>query len=98
MPLPSSDDGRREGLGVVASLINTAEGHLCLVLDDVRYQLGIDAASWKAEQFFTAREYSEAHLVEGSLGKDELAVIGENIIMRLLALRSTRGGYRYGDP
>lgn len=98
MPLPSSDDGCREGPGVVASLINTSKGHLCLVLDDVRYQLGIGAASWKAEQFFTAREYSEAELVEGSLSKDELALIGENLVIRLLALRSTRGGSRYGDP
>jgi hypothetical protein len=98
MPLPSSDDGRREGPGVVASLINSSEGHLCLVLDDVQYQLGVGAASWKAEQFFTAREYSEADLVEGSLGKEELALIGENLIIRLLALRSARGSFRYGDP
>lgn len=94
MPLPNSDDGHREGPGVVASPINTSEGHLCLVLDDVQYQLGIGAASWKAEQFFTAREYLEADLVEGLLSTEELALIGENLIIRLFALRSTRGSSR----
>jgi hypothetical protein len=97
MSLPSSDDGRREAAGVVARLIKTSEGRLCLVLDDVQYQLGVGAASWKVERFFTAREYSEADLVEGSLSKQELALIGENLITRLLALRSARGGFRYGN-
>ena len=94
MSLPSSDDGRREGPGVVASLLQTSEGHMCLVLDDVQYQLGSGASLWKAKQFFTAREYSEADIVDGSLSMQELALIGENLLIRLVALRSTRGRAR----
>ncbi len=96
MPLPSRDDGHREGPGVVASLLETSEGRLCHVLDDVQYRPGEDTSSWNADQFFTAREYSKADLAEGSLSTEEFAQIGENIVMRLLALRSTRAGARHG--
>ncbi len=97
MPLPASDDGRREGPGVVASLLETSDGRMCLVLDDVQYQLGVDASSWRADHFYTAREYSKKDLVEGTLGTQEFAQIGENILIRLLALRAARGRSGYRD-
>jgi hypothetical protein len=96
MTLPTSDDGRREGPGVVVSLLETSEGRLCLVLDDAQHQPGVDASVWRPNCFFTAREYSKAELVEAELSTEQFALIGENIVMRLVALRAARGlsGYR----
>ena len=96
MPLPSADDGVRAGAGVVASLRATSDGHLSIVFDDVRQQPAADAWAWTHQSLFTAVEYSRRELESLSLTKDQFAQIGENIVMRLVALsRSGKppGGY-----
>ncbi len=96
MPLPDADDGARASSGVVVSLRATSDGRLCVVFDDVRRQPAADALSWTHQRFFTATEYSSSELENLGLNKDQLAQIGENIIIRLLALSNAsnpRGGY-----
>ena len=97
MPLPTTDDGVRGSLGVVASLLETSEGHLCLVMDDVRHQLAADASYWNHNSFFTAKEYVRKDLENLNLSAEDFAQIGENIVIRLLALRNSRSGYRGSD-
>ncbi len=97
VPLPTNDDGMRGSVGVVASLLETSEGRLCLVLDDVRHQLGADTSHWNHNSFFTAREYLRKDLEDLNLSKEEFAQIGENIIVRILAAANGRSVYRGSD-
>lgn len=85
MPLPAADDGIREGSGIAVSLRRTSNGRVCLVLDDVAVQLGVGRNGWRHETFFTAKEFDRSALENLNLSKDELAEIGENILIRLLA-------------
>ena len=85
MPFPATDDGVREGSGVVVSLRPTSKGRVCLVLDDVEVQLGVGRSGWRHESFFTSKELDREALEKLDLSKDELAEIGENILIRLLA-------------
>jgi hypothetical protein len=96
MALPNADDGIRAPSGVVVSLRPTSEGRLCVVLDDVRQQPAADVRSWTHESFFTISEYSRRELENLDLSKDQFAQIGENIVIRLLALSKAgkpHGGY-----
>jgi len=86
MPLSIADDGARAHSGIVVSLRATSDQHLCVVFDDVRQQPAADALSWTHQRLFTAAEYSRSELEGMGLSKDQLAQIGENIVVRLLAL------------
>jgi hypothetical protein len=94
MALPKGDDGVRAFSGVVASLRSTPDDRLCLVLDDVRQQPAADARSWTHESFFTISEYSRSELENLGLSKEQFAQIGENIVIRLLAL--SKAGKSHG--
>ena len=92
MPFPTTDDGVRGASGVVASLRATSDGRLFVVLDDVRQRFAADARSWSHEFFFTTSGYPRQELENLDLSKEEFAQIGENIVMRLLALTKAQGG------
>ena len=67
-----------------------------VVLDDVRLQFAVDARSWTHERFFTTSGYPRQDLEVLGLTKDQFAQLGENIIIRLLALAkggAAEGGY-----
>ena len=98
MASPSSTSGDRTGPGVVVSILRTSEGRLSLVLDDVQLQPSGSESRWRSSAFFTAREYLEPDLVDGALSHDEFAQIGENIVLRLMALRglSTKSPFGAG--
>jgi len=96
MAFPATDDGVREQSGVVASLRATPDGRLFVVLDDVRQQPAVDALSWTHERFFTTSGYPRQELENLGLTQEQFAKLGENIVIRLLALAKdggASGGY-----
>jgi len=57
-----------------------------LVFHDVISTTDSDNPDWKYNALFTQNNYNEKALKEMSLSKDQYAEIGENLILRLLAL------------
>ena len=70
-------------MGVAARL--DFNGEKCrLVFDDV--SAPDKASEWRRERPFTSKEFDCERLVGLKLTKEELAQIGENLVIRLLAL------------
>lgn len=71
---------------VVAYLQDLDSGEVRLVLDDVSSQSdSLDV--WSRDRVFTHSDYSRADLAGLKLSKEQFAQIGENLVIRLLALR-----------
>ena len=71
--------------GVVTYLQGIELECVRLVMDDVS-SLDKEAVSWKAVVPFTSNEYPALDLKSLNLSKEQLAQIGENLVIRLLAL------------
>ena len=83
--------------GVVATLHLVAKGRFRLVMDDVKSVPTLDATSWKREGHFTNRDFAISSPGDLDLTKEQLAEIGENWLMRLMAARGNvlpDGSYR----
>ncbi len=81
-----TDDGVRSGVGVIASLRTAANGLTHLVFDDATSDTPSKPTSWKPQALFTWNSYDSEKLREMKLTEKEYATIGENLVMRLLAL------------
>ena len=75
-------------MGVVATLCSAPNGGVRLTLDDVRSLPMLDATSWQRESLFTYRDFDASALEDLALSREQFAEIGENIVIRLLALRT----------
>jgi hypothetical protein len=56
------------------------------VLDDVESDRESNPVAWTPAALFTWKEFSLAELKDRKLSERELAQIGENLLLRLLAL------------
>jgi hypothetical protein len=83
MPL---DDGVRSSTGVVASLAPTANGKMRLVFDDAESDRESNPTAWTPRALFSSKEFDAVQLRSLKLSESELARIGENLLIRLLAL------------
>ena len=83
-----ADNGIRANAGVVCSLQETDKGKLRLVFDDVSNSNMTTRGSWKHEAVFTWNEYSAKEIEELELSEKELADIGTNLLVRLIAQKS----------
>jgi len=72
--------------GIAAYLKDQGNGSLRLILNDIEADSTADAPNWKHNTLFTSNDYDAESLKELSLSKDQFAEIGENLIIRLLAL------------
>ena len=79
------DDGLRSTQGVVACLTPVVEGKTRLVFDDVVSDREIQPREWTPAALFTWKELDFAQLKDMKLSERELARIGENLLLRLLA-------------
>lgn len=63
-------------------------GQTKVILDDIRvlHRVG-DTHAWEHDGLFTFRSFSTSELEAVLLDREDLALFGENIIMRLLALK-----------
>ena len=72
--------------GVTAYIKQNTSKEIQLVLNDVVSTSDNDNPNWKHSVLFTSNAYDEEALRELSLSKEQFAEIGENLIIRLLAL------------
>jgi len=72
--------------GVTAFLKQEPSNEIQLVLNDVISSSEKDNTDWKHDVLFTANAYNEKALIDLSLSKEQYAEIGENLVIRLLAL------------
>ena len=75
--------------GVAAFIKEQEDGSIRLVFNDVEATSGSDKPDWKHVVLFTHNSYNAKSFKDLSLSKEQFAEIGENLIIRLLAL----GGY-----
>ena len=80
------DDGIRARKGVVACLRFLKSGKVRLILDDVSTDNEVNPKKWKHDIFYTWNEYDLEKLKDLKLPEKEMAKIGENLILRLLAI------------
>ncbi|BFM13559.1 hypothetical protein R50072_37120 [Simiduia litorea] len=73
--------------GVVSYLELTDKNTVRLIFDDVASNSG-DRISWIKELLFTHHDYDLESLKELDLSEQQYAQIGENLVIRLLALKS----------
>ena len=72
--------------GVVAFIKDQEDGSIRLVFNDVETSSGTDNPDWKHIVHFTSNSYNSKSFKELSLSKEQFAQIGENLVIRLLAL------------
>jgi len=72
--------------GVAAYLKQEEDGKLTLMLNDVEATSSNDSPNWKHNVLFTSNSYEADSLINLSLSKEQFAEIGENLVIRLLAL------------
>lgn len=85
----AGDDGVRAKTGIVVSLAEQHDGSLRLVVDDVDKVPSTEPPVWRTRSLFTFTDFEKTRLVNIQLSQKELAMIGENVLIRALAL----GGY-----
>jgi len=73
--------------GVVATLHRVADGRFRLTLDDVKSAPTLDATMWKREGLFTYLDFEVSTPSDLKLTQQQLAEIGENLLLRLMANR-----------
>ena len=73
--------------GVVTYIRDEGENNICLTMDDVEAGSISENPDWKHNVLFTTRNYDSETLKNLELTKEEFAQIGEDLIIRLLALR-----------
>ncbi|GAB1257901.1 hypothetical protein NBRC116494_24030 [Aurantivibrio plasticivorans] len=71
--------------GVVA-YIEDEGGEIKLTFDDVSCRDGENPSTWNKEFLFTSASFDRDAISSLSLSKEQFAEIGENLIIRLLAL------------
>lgn len=72
--------------GIAVFLKDQGNGATRLVLNDVEATSESDSPDWKHDMLFTSNDYDDKSLKQLSLSKEQFAEIGENLIIRLLAL------------
>jgi hypothetical protein len=85
MPL-EPDLGERPSRGVVVSLLDLGDGTCRLILDDVSSERPQRDTSWRFDTFYTHKRLDSSQLDAMALTAAELQTLGENVLLRLLAL------------
>ncbi|XXF77741.1 hypothetical protein P2318_32535 [Myxococcaceae bacterium GXIMD 01537] len=82
----TTDTGERGRAGVVASLVENPDGSLRLLFDDLDRLPDTEPPVWRTQVLFTFKDYDKERVLGGKFSKEELAEIGENVLIRLVAL------------
>ena len=72
-------------IGVVATLTRAESGRVRLTLDDVDHQPSVGTILWSHKQLFTHKDFDADSPCSMHLSKEDLALIGENLLIRLVA-------------
>ena len=73
--------------GVVTYLEEIDERVLRLVMDDVSSSSETENI-WAREMLFTHNDYDASSIADLSLSQEQFAEIGENLVMRLMAIKN----------
>jgi hypothetical protein len=84
-------DEARGDIGVVASLVGRPDGTLRLVLDDVVIAPSTGMTLWRVRGSFTFVDRPRDVVANMKLSPRDYQTLGENLVARLLARRSTTG-------
>ena len=76
----------RDDCGVVAYFQEGKPGHLRLTFDDVKKVEGQTPNEWRKKVLFTHIDFPIDKTLELGLTQETYATIGENLVVRLLAL------------
>jgi len=82
----ATDDGMRADSGVVACIRNIPGGKMRVIFDDVKSDRTTKPKQWKHQVVFKWHEFDRDKLVNLELSEKEFAVIGQDLLIRLLAL------------
>jgi hypothetical protein len=82
-------DEARGDIGVVASLVPRADGSLRLVIDDVMITPSTGMTLWRVRGSYTFVDWPRDMVASMKLSPRDYQIIGENLLARLLARRST---------
>ena len=72
--------------GVAAFFQDQQDGNTRLVFNDVEALSDTESPDWKHIVIFTSNKYNTKLLKELALSREQFAEIGENLVIRLLAL------------
>jgi len=84
-------------LGVVASLRAMPGGQVRLTFDDVQLQPALDTVAWRHVSLYTHTDFDAKALLNLALSQEELALIGQNLLIRLVAQAEFRGDVSPGS-
>jgi hypothetical protein len=84
-------DEARSDIGVVASLVPRPDGTLRLVLDDVVIAPSTGMTLWRVRGSYTFVDWPRDVLANTKLSPRDYQRLGESLLTRLLAQRSTNG-------
>ena len=76
--------------GVVVYFSNILDDEVSLQLDDVKNSPETDSKDWESMSLFTSTNLNLSDLRKLNLSKEQFAEIGENILIRLMALEGER--------
>ena len=71
---------------VVAILEDVGDGKSSLIFDDVRLDRETGSSRWLFENTYTQKQYPNKTLDNLELTPEDYRIIGENLVLRLLAL------------
>ena len=81
------DDNKRPSIGLAVTLRDMGDGASRIYFDDIVSEKDNNPKSWEFESFFTfSTSFENEKLDQLELDAEDYARIGENIVMRLLAL------------
>ncbi|MBN1007186.1 hypothetical protein [Amphritea pacifica] len=80
------DDGIRAKNGVAACLREVEGGKLRLIFDDIQTDAPRHPVDWRTVMLFTFNDYDKGQMSTLNLSKEDYAMIGENLVIRLLAM------------
>jgi hypothetical protein len=90
-------DEARGDIGVVASLVPRPDGTLRLVLDDVVIDPSTGMTLWRVRGSYTFIDWPRDGVANMKLSPRDYQTLGENLLARLLARRSTTGFVSAGE-
>lgn len=83
---PPKDDNVRSDKGVAVTISPDENGKTKVILDDISSLPRVGANhAWEHERLFTFENFDTAELQELATDREKLALLGENILIRLLA-------------
>lgn len=85
--IPPKDQNVRSDMGVAVTISPDDNGQTKVILDDISWLPRVGAShAWEHHGLFTFESFNTADLQDLVTDREKLALLGENILIRLLVL------------